>query len=297
MLLLVSARPMRRRGDGARCGSAAASEAHRGSESAAGNAPRWPEARWAPARAAASPPPGAAPPESAAWSPPPPAGGAELWQQPPQRGVNPVGLPRWAVAPHPWPRTAPGKRAARATMRLGSASALAAARERSAGGQVSRADERRRGGAARHEDDSHGVHIEARRLAFRHLLRRRQVQSPGPPKESAPWQRCPAPTRPPCRRSATPESPGIAQRISRGAASKTLGRRTSGAIQCGVPMNVLRLLIVRVSCAATPKSASFTSPCSFPKVNYCSRLRAAHAPVSRMLLHLMSRCTLFRLCR
>lgn len=33
---------------------------------------------------------------------------------------------------------------------------------------------------------------------------------------------------------------------------------TSGAIQCGVPMNVLRLLIVFVNCAATPKSASLT---------------------------------------
>lgn len=41
-------------------------------------------------------------------------------------------------------------------------------------------------------------------------------------------------------------------------------------------MKVLRLLIVLVSCAATPKSASFTSPDS----------------VSRMLPHLMSRCTL-----
>ena len=33
---------------------------------------------------------------------------------------------------------------------------------------------------------------------------------------------------------------------------------TSGAIQCGVPMYVLRLDMVCVSCAATPKSASFT---------------------------------------
>lgn len=50
---------------------------------------------------------------------------------------------------------------------------------------------------------------------------------------------------------------------------------TSGAIQCGVPIKVLRLLMVFVSCAATPKSASFTSPAS----------------LSRMLPHLMSRCT------
>ena len=35
---------------------------------------------------------------------------------------------------------------------------------------------------------------------------------------------------------------------------------TSGAIQKGVPTNVCRLLVVLVSCPATPKSASFTSP-------------------------------------
>jgi len=50
---------------------------------------------------------------------------------------------------------------------------------------------------------------------------------------------------------------------------------TSGAIQCGVPMKVLRLDMVPVSCAATPKSASLTPP---------------SAP-SKMLPHLMSRCT------
>lgn len=50
---------------------------------------------------------------------------------------------------------------------------------------------------------------------------------------------------------------------------------TSGAIQWGVPMKVLRLDMVCVSCAATPKSASFTSPAS----------------VSRMLPHFMSLCT------
>jgi hypothetical protein len=33
---------------------------------------------------------------------------------------------------------------------------------------------------------------------------------------------------------------------------------TSGAIQWGVPMKVLRLVTVDVSCAATPKSASLT---------------------------------------
>ena len=35
---------------------------------------------------------------------------------------------------------------------------------------------------------------------------------------------------------------------------------TSGAIQKGVPTNVCRLLVVLVSCPATPKSASLTSP-------------------------------------
>ena len=78
---------------------------------------------------------------------------------------------------------------------------------------------------------------------------------------------------------------------------------TSGAIQCGVPMKVLRLLIVRVSCAATPKSASFTSPASAEQAGASAGCRegahpaAVHAPVSKMLLHLMSRCTLFMLCR
>lgn len=37
---------------------------------------------------------------------------------------------------------------------------------------------------------------------------------------------------------------------------------TSGAIQKGVPTNVFLLICVSVSCPATPKSASFTSPCS-----------------------------------
>lgn len=37
---------------------------------------------------------------------------------------------------------------------------------------------------------------------------------------------------------------------------------TSGAIQNGVPTNVLRLFIVFVSWPATPKSANLTSPCS-----------------------------------
>ena len=37
---------------------------------------------------------------------------------------------------------------------------------------------------------------------------------------------------------------------------------TSGAIQKGVPTKVLRLICVSVSWPATPKSASFTSPCS-----------------------------------
>ena len=37
---------------------------------------------------------------------------------------------------------------------------------------------------------------------------------------------------------------------------------TSGAIQNGVPTNVFLLFVVLVSCPATPKSASFTSPAS-----------------------------------
>lgn len=37
---------------------------------------------------------------------------------------------------------------------------------------------------------------------------------------------------------------------------------TSGAIQKGVPTNVFLLLVVFVSCPATPKSANFTSPIS-----------------------------------
>ena len=37
---------------------------------------------------------------------------------------------------------------------------------------------------------------------------------------------------------------------------------TSGAIQKGVPTNVFLLFSVSVSCPATPKSASFTSPLS-----------------------------------
>ena len=35
---------------------------------------------------------------------------------------------------------------------------------------------------------------------------------------------------------------------------------TSGAIQKGVPTNVCLLVMVSVSCPATPKSASFTAP-------------------------------------
>lgn len=37
---------------------------------------------------------------------------------------------------------------------------------------------------------------------------------------------------------------------------------TSGAIQNGVPTKVFLFICVSVSCPATPKSASFTSPCS-----------------------------------
>ncbi len=41
---------------------------------------------------------------------------------------------------------------------------------------------------------------------------------------------------------------------------------TSGAIQWGVPIKVLRLLLVSVSWAATPKSASLTSPRSVNRI-------------------------------
>lgn len=37
---------------------------------------------------------------------------------------------------------------------------------------------------------------------------------------------------------------------------------TSGAIQKGVPTNVFLFICVSVNWPATPKSASFTSPCS-----------------------------------
>ena len=50
---------------------------------------------------------------------------------------------------------------------------------------------------------------------------------------------------------------------------------TSGAIQCGVPMKVLRFDMVLVIWAATPKSATFTWPVS----------------VTRMFPALMSRCS------
>eukprot|EP00964_Phaeocystis_antarctica_P007195 scaffold3903_cov60-Phaeocystis_antarctica.AAC.1 len=41
---------------------------------------------------------------------------------------------------------------------------------------------------------------------------------------------------------------------------------TSGAIQSGVPMTELRLEAVELSCAATPKSASFTRPSEFRRM-------------------------------
>mmetsp|Transcript_12002 Transcript_12002/g.28467 ORF Transcript_12002/g.28467 Transcript_12002/m.28467 type:complete len:248 (-) Transcript_12002:713-1456(-) len=63
--------------------------------------------------------------------------------------------------------------------------------------------------------------------------------------------------------------------------SYLLSWMTSGAIQCGVPTNVFLLDSVAVSRAATPKSASFTSP----------------ELVSRMLPHLTSRWTLPIECR
>lgn len=43
-----------------------------------------------------------------------------------------------------------------------------------------------------------------------------------------------------------------------------INQQTSGAIQYGVPMNDLRLFIVAVIWAETPKSANLTSP---PSVN------------------------------
>lgn len=55
---------------------------------------------------------------------------------------------------------------------------------------------------------------------------------------------------------------------------------TSGAIQKGVPTNVFLLICVSVSCPATPKSASFTSPCSESSTLAAARHRTAgrHPP-------------------
>ena len=55
---------------------------------------------------------------------------------------------------------------------------------------------------------------------------------------------------------------------------------TSGAIQCGVPMTDDRLEAVELSCAATPKSASFTWPVA----------------ESNRLAHLISRWMMDRFC-
>lgn len=56
---------------------------------------------------------------------------------------------------------------------------------------------------------------------------------------------------------------------------------TSGAIQYGVPTLVLRRAIVAAKCELTPKSTSFTSPCS----------------VSKMLWPLTSRCIQWFSCK
>lgn len=104
-------------------------------------------------------------------------------------------------------------------------------------------------------------------------------------------------------------------------ASTVIRKRESGmplrskpTIQWGVPTNVLRLVIVLVSWAATPKSASFTSPLSagrllvragggvvlqnaFRRFYGSGFVRQGCAPVRRILLHFMSRCTLLFVCR
>ena len=48
---------------------------------------------------------------------------------------------------------------------------------------------------------------------------------------------------------------------------------TSGAIQNGVPTKVFRLFIVSVNCPATPKSASFTAPCSDSKTFAAKKIK------------------------
>lgn len=55
---------------------------------------------------------------------------------------------------------------------------------------------------------------------------------------------------------------------------------TSGAIQKGVPTNVFLLICVSVSCPATPKSASFTSPCSESSTLAAARQRTAGVTLS-----------------
>jgi hypothetical protein len=49
---------------------------------------------------------------------------------------------------------------------------------------------------------------------------------------------------------------------------------TSGAIQNGVPTNVFLLLVVFVSCPATPKSANLTSPISLNKTLAAEKIKS-----------------------
>jgi hypothetical protein len=132
-----------------------------------------------------------------------------------------------------------------------------------------------------HEDDAQRVHRPAGRRQLGHLdgadaqrpdvhLRRRQGEGRG--RAEGGWGRCqaagPRAARPAAaaaarqRQRRLPGSPPPAprRRLPRTLPSYLLSWMTSGAIQCGVPMNVWRLVMVLVSCAATPKSASFTSP-------------------------------------
>ena len=74
---------------------------------------------------------------------------------------------------------------------------------------------------------------------------------------------------------------------------------TSGAIQKGVPTKVFRLLVVLVSCPATPKSASFTSPMSLNNTlaacNSSARCCSHVVCITRPTF--MSRCSFFSVCK
>lgn len=65
---------------------------------------------------------------------------------------------------------------------------------------------------------------------------------------------------------------------------------TSGAIQKGVPTNVFLLICVSVSCPATPKSASFTSPCSESSTLAAAQHRTAGITLGPRRPHPVSSC-------